>query len=82
MNNLLATRIATQIGARIATWIATPSIVILRASDKDARRTSTSTSATNGAHAHSSVRAQHCFTLSLEGCAPCPQNLNHLARHV
>jgi hypothetical protein len=71
MNNPLATRIAT----RTANRIATPSVVILRASDKDARRISTSTSATNGAHAHSPVRAQHC-------CAPCPQDLNHMARHV
>jgi hypothetical protein len=66
----------------LATPIATPSAVILRASDKDARRTSTSASATNCAHAHSPVRAQHCFTLSLEECAPSPQDLNHMAPHV
>jgi len=59
--------------------------VILRASDKDARsgiparleRISTLTRATNKLCALPRVRAQHCFTLSLEGCAPCPQDLNH-----
>jgi len=59
--------------------------VILRASDKDARseiparpeKISTSTRATNKLCALSRVRAQHYFTLSLEGCAPCPQDLNH-----
>ena len=74
MNNPLATRIAPPITTQFATRIATPSVVILRASDKDARRISTSTSATNCTHARSPVRAQHC--------APCPQDLNHKTRHV
>jgi hypothetical protein len=53
--------------------------LILRASDKDARRISTSTLATYSAAAKSLVGAQHWFTLSLEGCAPCPQDFNHAA---
>jgi hypothetical protein len=55
-------------------FVAPQEPVILRASEKDARRTSTSTRATNPTRALAPVRAQHC--------APCPQDLNHGTRHV
>jgi hypothetical protein len=56
--------------------------VILRASDKHARRISTSTRATYSGAAKSLVGAQHWFTLDLEACAPCPQDFNNAApRH-
>jgi hypothetical protein len=59
-------------------FVAPQEPVILRASEKDARRTSTSTRAINPIRGLAPVRAQHFFTLSLEECAPCPQGL-HLA---
>jgi hypothetical protein len=67
--------------AKPSNSLAPGNALILRASDKDARRISISTStlATYSAAAKSLVGAQHWFTLSLEGCAPFPQDFNHAA---